>query len=445
MDIALYTIRTIAFIITQPITLVWFVIFGMIFYRQNKKTATMQRMIVGKSVNSPLELTISQIVIGILAGVVGSLMLSYLGVTFDENSAIFLIFLVSLMLMFVNQKFICFSYSGAIIGAISVILNEIAVSNKGVIVNFLGNNIHLENIDILKIDVVALMSLVGVLHIIEGILVVVDGRKGAIPVFSNKEGNIIGGFALKRHWILPISLMLLSIASTSSGSVSSGVSYLTTPHWWPLITPSISMEMFNKATISMLPLFGGIGFSSVTFSQSKAKKTYISGSLIFGFGVILTLVAQLGNINFFTKMLVLAFAPIAHEGMLYIGRYIEKRSKPKFVSTKDSIMVLEVAPNTPADEMGIKSGDLIIEINNRKIENESQIITIMTGTSSFFWLKIKKPTGEIEEVHYNKMNESKKLGIVFVPMGVPKDSVVVKFDENKFSDILNKIKNKKDE
>ena len=445
MDIALYTIRTIAFIITQPITLVWIAIFGMVFYRQNKKTAVMQKMIVGESINSPFELTISQIVVGILAGVVGSVILSYLGVMFDENSAIFLIFLVSLMFMFVNPKLICFSYSGALIGLISVILSQIAMSNKGVVVNFFGTNINMVDIDILKIDVVALMSLVGVLHIIEGLLVVIDGRKGAIPVFSNKEGNIIGGFALKRYWILPIALMLMSLSTAGAASTAGASSYVPTPDWWPLIKPSMSAAEFNRVVISMLPLFGGLGFSSVTFTQSKAKKTYTSGALIACFGVLLTLVAQLGNINFFTKILVLIFAPVAHEGMLFLNKYIEKKGKNKFVSTKDSIMVLDVAPNTPAHEMGIKSGDLIVEINNRKIESEEQIITIMTGTSNFFWLKIKKPTGEFKEVHYNKMNENKRLGIVFVPIGVPKDSMVIKFDETKFSDVLNKIKNKKDD
>jgi hypothetical protein len=445
MDIALYTIRTIAFIITQPITLVWIAMFGMVFYRQNKKTAIMQKMIIGESINSPFELTISQIVIGILAGVLGSVMLSCLGVMFDENSAIFLIFLVSIMFMFINPKFICFSYSGAFIGLVSVILSQIAMANKGVVVNFFGNNLNLTDIDFLKIDVVALMSLVGVLHIVEGILVVVDGKKGAIPVFSNREGSIIGGFALKRYWILPIALMMMTISSQSSGSVVGGTSYLSTPNWWPLIKPSMTVSEFNKVVISMLPLFGGIGFSSVTFTQDKAKKTYLSGGLIFGFGLLLTLVAQLGNINLFTKIFVLCFAPLAHEGMLFLNRYIEKTGKSRFVSTKDSIMVLDVAPNTPAQEMGIKSGDLIVEINNRKIESEEQMINIMSGTSSFFWLKVQKPTGEFEEVHYNKMNESKRLGIVFVPMGVPKDSMVIKFDEGKFSDVLNKIKNKKDD
>jgi hypothetical protein len=443
MDIALYTIRTIALIITQPISIFGIIVFAYVFYKQNKKTVVMQKMIIGEPLNSPFELTISQIVIGILAGVLGSVILSYLGVMFDEHSAIGLIFLVSLLLMFVNPRYICFSYSGAIIGFISVVLNEIAVLNKGVVVSLFGQNINLSNIDFLKIDVVSLMTLVGVLHIIEGLLVLVDGRKGSIPVFTNRDGNIVGGFALKRYWLLPVTIMVLAV-STGTDGTGAGIT-LTTPNGWPFINSALTIADVNKVIISILPLFAGIGYNSITFTKDKTQKTLISGGMIFTFGLALAIVAQIGNINFFTKLLVIAFAPIAHEVMLRFAKHIELKGEMKYVSTGDSIMILDVAPNTPAQEMGIKSGDKIIEINNRKIENEEQIINIMTGTSNFFWFKIERPSGQVEEVHYNKMNPGKRLGIVFVPMGVPKDSVVVKFDETKFSEVLNKMKNKKDE
>ena len=235
------------------------------------------------------------------------------------------------------------------------------------------------------------------------------------------------------------------LSASSAAAFAGGGESIATPSGWPFINSALSVVDVNKALISILPLFAGIGYNSITFTKSKSKKTLISGGMIFSFGVLLTLVAQMGNINLVTKFLVIAFAPLAHEGMLKIVKYIENKGVMKYVSTKDSIMILEVAPNTPADEMGMKSGDKIIEINNRKIESEEQIINIMTGTSNFFWFKIKKPSGEIKEVHYNKINSEKRLGIIFVPLGVPKDSVVVKFDETKFGDVLDKIKNKKDE
>ena len=40
------------------------------------------------------------------------------------------------------------------------------------------------------------------------------------------------------------------------------------------------------------------------------------------------------------------------------------------------------------------------------------------------------------------MNKDKGLGIVFVPRKVPKDSMIVKFDKSRFSQMLNDMKNK---
>ena len=141
-------------------------------------------------------------------------------------------------------------------------------------------------------------------------------------------------------------------------------------------------------------------------------------------------------------MLVLLFAPIAHEGMIIFQRYIETKGKPKYISSSEGIMVLAVAPNSPANEMGVKSGDLLVEINNEKIEDEEKIGEIVKESSNFIWLKVKRVTGKFEQLSYDKMNGDRRLGIVFVPRNVPKDSMVINLNKNKFSDVLNKIKNK---
>ena len=41
------------------------------------------------------------------------------------------------------------------------------------------------------------MTFVGVIYIIEGILIIVDGNRGAIPVFTSKEGKIIWRIFIK--------------------------------------------------------------------------------------------------------------------------------------------------------------------------------------------------------------------------------------------------------
>lgn len=441
MEILLYTLRSVAYTLLEPSWIIMLAIMAFVLYRQNKKTTVMQKMIIGENLNSTLELTISQVVLGILAGTLGSVILSYLGVIFDENSMIFLIFIISIALMFVNPRFICFAYSGAILGALSLILSEISHLNNGLGLNIFGLNV--ENLDFLKIDITALMTLVAVLHFVEGILVIIDGKTGALPVFTNREDKVIGGFALKRYWALPIALFIMFKDPALQGAGEQ----VAMPDWWPLVKTSISMDILKNAVLGLTAFYGVIGYSTVTFTKDKREKTLTSGVLIIIYSLMLFAITQLARFGVGFKILTLAFAPLAHEGMLKLQKYIEMAGTPKYVSSENGIMVLEVAPNSPAHEMGIKSGDLLVEINNKKISSEDDIFSgINEASSGFIWFKIKRKADKLIELNYNKMAPEKKLGIVFVPMNIPSSSMVVKLEDTKFKDVLDKMKDKdKDE
>ena len=430
MNILIYTLKSVAFALTEPYLVTLLIILALVLYRKNKKTTIMQKMILGERINSPFELTISQIVIGIFAGTCVSIIMSYLGVIFDENSSVDLIFLVSILFMFLSPRFICFAYSGAALGLISIVLNLIATMFK------------LPNLAVLNIDVAALMTMVAILHFVEGILVMIDGGTGYIPVFTSRDDKIIGGFALQRYWAFPIAIFFMLHNTSTIGSSWQ----VPLPNWWPLLKGSIPINILKTATVALVPFYGMVGYNSVTFTKCRREKTVISGSLIIIYSLALFGLAQLATFNIYLKLLVLIFAPAAHEAMIAFQRYLEMKGSPKYISSDEGIMVLDVAPNSPANEMGISSGDLLIEVNNAKIENEERIAEAIRECSNFIWFKVKKVTGKFEQVSYSKLNNEKRLGIVFVPRGVPKDSMVIKLDETKFGEVLDKIKNKdKDE
>jgi hypothetical protein len=426
MNILIYTLRSIAYALTEPYLLIVLVILAFVLHRKNTQTVAMQKMIIGEKVNSSFELTISQIVIGIFAGTLASIIMSYLGIVFDQSSAVDLVFLASIVFMFFNPRFICFSYSGSIIGLLSVFLAMASSYFK------------IPDLDFLNIDVVSLMSMIAVLHFIEGILVMIDGKTGSIPVFTSKNGKIIGGFALKRYWIIPIAIFL-AIQTKSISYYSWQV--VSMPSWWPVLKGQTLSGILNNVVLILMPFYAVVGYSSVTFTKNTRQKSFMSGIIIMTYAVVIFILAQLASVNLFFKIFVLIMAPVAHEGMRIIQTYFETTGTPKYISSSEGIMVLAVAPNSPAHEMGIKSGDLLVEINNIKVESEDKIIEILNECSNFIWLKVKRVTGDFEQLTYNKMNSEKRLGIVFVPRNVPKNSMVVKLNKNKFSDILDKIKN----
>ncbi|PJI07847.1 MULTISPECIES: PDZ domain-containing protein [Clostridium] len=419
MSIAIQTLRALAQTIVMPSYLFTLVIIMIMFYIKNRKISFMQKMIIGQDIESPLELTLSQVTLSIIAGALGSVILAYLGVAFQDNSSIVLLFLISIILTFAGSRFICFSYSGAVLGVASVAVQFLAANNM----------INVNSVKFLEVDVVMLMSLVGVLHIIEGILVMFDGKSGAIPVFTNRNNKIIGGFAFKRYWILPVTLFIIINSPNLNGTVN-----VATPGFWPLIRTNLT-DIAKNVVMSFAVFYGVIGYKSVTFTKTKRKKALTSGLGVALYGLILLGLAQVLKYNLVEQLVLAILAPLMHETMLRLEAYSELKGEPKFISD-DGIMVLEVAPNSPAKEMGIKSGDLVLEINDTKILTEEDISKSIQNVSTYVWLKIKDVQGKLNEVSYNKFDRNKKLGLVFVPKDMPKESKVVKFDHKNFDDVL---------
>ena len=208
-------------------------------------------------------------------------MLSYLGVVFSDYQIIITLFMISILLMFLGTKYVCFSYSGGIISVISV---TIQFCEKYL-------NMDLSQLDFLKVDVLMLVSLVAVLHIVEGILVMIDGSKGSIPVFTNRDNRIIGGFVFKRYWALPIvTLFLMQQSNLASGT------NIATPNWWPLIR-SNSYGLISTAIIGMSAFYGMLGYNSITFTKTKKQKVLISGLSISTYGLVMLLIAEAAKVN----------------------------------------------------------------------------------------------------------------------------------------------------
>lgn len=425
MDIAVYSLRSIAYALVDPYYIFILVMIAFTFYKQNKKTALMQSMIIGENFNSPFELTVSQIAIGILAGTIGTIIISYLGLVF-ESTSIYLLFIMSIVLMVWNPRFICFSYSGAVLGLISLIIE---LSSK---------SIDVSKFLFLKVDIVALMSLVGILHIIEGLLVMIDGGRGCIPVFTNRDNKIVGGFLFKRYWPLPLSLFI--IMSNPNMNIMS--QQIPMPSWWPILASTIPLHILSKAFISLIPFYAVIGYSGATFTKTKREKILFSGVSILTYGCIVLILAQIGAlINVFKYMLII-LVPLLHELMLRLQKYEELKREPRYVSNEDGIMILKVVPYSIAQKMGMKSGDIIIEVNGKKIIDEKDILNAKKTSGITLSFKVKRNNVEIKELTYNKVMDIKTLGIIFVPRVVPEESRIVKIKDSSFSDVLKKEKDK---
>ena len=422
MELILYTLRTVAYAIIGPMNIIMLVVLGVMFYLKNKRIAIMQKMTIGESINSPLELTLSQICLGIIGGIIISIMLTIFGIVFDENSGIEIMFIISILLLFVKKRFICFSYSGAVLGALGIIASLLASATNSQ--------------SYININIVALMTFVGLMHVVEGILVMFDGGRGAIPVFSNKDNKIVGGFAYSRYWALPVAIF---IAITSKIS-SVGTSPIATPEWWPLVNRADTLLLLSTAVIMSLPLYGVVGYNSVTFTKDKNKKPLYSGLGILIYGVLLALVAQVAQFGIIGQIVVVILAPLGHEIMIKIQNKNENSGNYLYVTDDEGVAVLEVAPNSPAYQSGIRRGDKIIEVNKSRAMSEVEIFKAVRESFNEISFKVRKISGEIVDLSVKPIN--KKVGMLVVPKMVDVESTL-SVDNDDFKKVLEEMKRKK--
>lgn len=417
MELIQYTLRALAHTIADPTLALVLLLLGIFFYKKNRKIAIMQKLMIGERFLSPVELTISQLVIGILGGCFASIILSLLGIMFSETSGIQLLFLISFFLMLMKPRYICFSYSGAVLGLVSIIAN------------LMGYN------TIASIEVMSLLTLIGVLHAIEGILIAIDGSRAAVPVFSEKKGKLVGGFALERYWPLPLVIFIM----VNNNMMVSGDT-ITSPSWWPIIKNN-NITLLATAVLSAMPIYGVLGYKSITFTKGKQKKALTSGLYTFIYGLILIAVAQLTKFGLAFEVLALVFMPLAHEAMLWIQVYFENKGTAKYVSDDEGLTILDVVPDSIAYKNGIKSGDKILAINGEEIEEYTMLYDFLSKGLKELTLKVKDRRGSIKEVLLSIPNGSRRIGVIVIPKAVPKDDSIVEVSEKKFRDILNNLKN----
>lgn len=409
MGLLIYTLKALSLVILDPFFLGIFVILAIVFYWKNRRISIMQKKISGESINSPLELTLSQFALGIIAGIILGIISSALGIIFKENSGIQALFIISIIFMLLKPRIACYSYGGAILGGASLFYTH--VLHRGT-VNTIFN-----------INIIALMTFIGVLHIVEGILVIIDGRKGAIPVFSRRKGVVYGGYAMSRYWFLPISIMICIQSNTIS---SATVLNVRVPNWWPIIRGADTLSLIATCTIAVMTFYGVFNYSGITFTKNKKAKTKEAGIIIIIYGIIITIISEIAKFGLWGQVLIIILVPTLHEVMLYVQRTRERRRKPIFYSFPGRVCVIEVVPNSIADNAGIKAGDLIKSINKKIVKSEKEIYRMKDSIINEVNLTIIKKYKEIN-ITIEK-SENKGLGILVVPVST--------FNKDNFNQVL---------
>jgi membrane-associated protease RseP (regulator of RpoE activity) len=283
---------------------------------------------------NPLMETVTSLVYGIGGGILATMLFILLGVSVGDAGVAYL-WLAAILLMLVNQRFLCFAYAGSLVSLISLITGYP------------------------QIQVATLMALVAILHLVESLLIFVNGYHNASPMFfKHKSGKVVGGFAMRKFWPMP-TIALVGMVMLNSGVDLQSVAM---PEWWPVFQPGLDVPESHVLLHVLFPLVVALGYSDFVQTELPKTKARRSAGMLAIYSLVLLGLALLANAYPAWKILPVLFAPLGHELVIYMGRRREKDHAPVFLG-EQGIMVLAVYPNSPAEQMGLEAGDVIVSVN----------------------------------------------------------------------------------
>ncbi len=356
---------------------------------QYRRIAQVRDSFLGASGNSVVHDTLIALAYGVVGGLAGGFLIVFAGVALSfEESGLFYLLPVAVLLMLINPRFLCFAYAGGLL----------AVSN--LLFGFP------------EVSIPQVMALVAVLHFVESILIYLSGHLGAVPSFVRlPSGQIVGGFTLQKFWPIPIVILVLVNGLGGSGEMGT----LAMPEWWPLIRPAVP-EAELTAVYALLPLAAGLGYADIATSRTPSAKSRISALYLAVYSVLLFVLAVFaGWYGIWFSWAAALFAPLGHELIISISRFLELRGEPLFKPQPQGLMVLDVVTGSPAWDAGLRSGDTILDINSYPVNSKWDLRIVLNEPG------IKEINFVREQRQYQRgiarLGEGKSFGIMPVPEG----------------------------
>lgn len=284
--------------------------------------------------------------VGVLGGLVGSVVLVFIGLTLTEVGLVYL-WPLALLLMLINVRFLCFAYAGGLLAVSNVLFG------------------------VPQLNVPQVLSLVAVLHMVESFLIMISGHAGAVPAFfRNREGRVVGGFVLQKFWPIPI------VALVVAGQAPPDEAVIQMPDWWPLLKPGIDAGR-DELIYVLVPLVAGLGYGDLVLTRTPREKSYVSSLHLALYSMILLVLALLADRSRLLALLAAAFSTLGHEAVVRIGRNLEMKGHPLYVSRPGGLLILDVAPGTPAWGAGLRSGDMLVSVNGLPVRDRPSLETAL--------------------------------------------------------------------
>ncbi|AUZ28024.1 cell division protein [Bacillus subtilis] len=243
----------------------------------------------------------------------------------------------------------------------------------------------------------AMAVFLGLLIIIEGAVAYRSAHVRTSPALVvSSRGLPIGQQLANRIWLLPLFLLV------PGNGLESHVS------WWPVFTiPGGSFHFL------WIPYF--VGFGQRVQGSLPETSIRITAKRVCVLGLIVT---ALGAVSLLWTPLAGAAVCAAVIGRIFLSikQRVNDNAAPFYFSKRDQgLMVLGIIPNTPAEDLELKIGEIITKVNGIPVKNVSDFYEALQHNRAYVKLEIIGLNGEIRfDQRASYEGEHHELGILFV-------------------------------
>lgn len=402
--------------ISKSVYNLWFLMVVWIAYFLVKKMYVTNIYNIENS-KPPIGALVEVVLQGIVVGIIGSLIIILTGLPIQLTVFIVYLLPISLALSLIQVRYICISYSAAIMGLLSLIFKGQSI---------LG--LTMPNIDI---NVTGLIALVGILHLMESILIFFVGADDCMPIISKKENQIVQGHILQKYWPIPIAILFVTTGQASGGVIEM-------PDWWSIL--KISNSIIDKMYFGLMPFVGVLGYSTVTFSEQPEKRAKKTGALLFGYSLLILSISIFAQNQLYLQILGLILMAALHEAIMLFEQREESVNKPIYTLPDRGIRIMHVIRGGVAEKVGMKKGQIIKKINDLEVVDTQHFMELMDKKWTFLWIETESLDKE-RHTHEIKAYPAgiDNLGIKILP---EHPRILFKYENIKKIGMIDLLKNK---
>jgi hypothetical protein len=355
-------------------------------YRQMQRS---QQKMFGAKIYSLRHQILLAAFYGSLGGIVGSFLLTAMGVTLNQLGFNY-IWPLALILMMIHVRFLCFAYAGGLVALSRVLFGWP------------------------EVNVPQILTLVAILHVTESLLIAIGGRYGALPMFLRREdGRLVGAFSLQNFWPVPLVLLM---ATAVPGSDTAMPGTVDMPDWWPVLPLGLDLPEGQRWLYGMMPVVAALGYADMAITGTPQKRRMASALHLALYSMVLLFLSLLSARYTWLQVVAALASPMGHELLIQWDNRCESEGPALFVPPARGVMVLDTVLDSPARAGGVRTGDIIHTLNGMTVQNGAELAVAIACAPQRATLDVER-SGKTAERTVQFGGTERRLGVILVPEG----------------------------